>query len=478
MILSASCLKRVKSDFYFISIAILFMLVLRQIVQEINSNSGLLSPLPSFWYFTTSSILGFDPSVYRLSSLVPFAMLSLVILDISREHSILKKFSLGLTAALLLTVPLISFMSITVEPASMTFIIVALTFFYLIKQNFVVSGQLLILIGIAFYLRMNIIFLFVALSATYLFQNRQKPFPMKTILAPVMILLPGVVFTAISRGTTRLDSSNPTLESTFSNLRSTYKTLELSSSSLYLGMSLFCVALMLFLKASRLFIIFYSVLATVLFIVFQFPALSSIVKYPIEYLYPLVIASSLLAIHFVANHNKSYFLVIALVLSTINVYGLYMQGEIIKKYGNAAQRDSSKDALGFRLIPNIPYQNEKIFKIVRDFGERRCLNAGVVYGVFPEVQYGFSVRKVISSHELRENYIYKQTLLREDWRGVSPSSLEESDVTCVILGDIVNQFKTVKSLQLSGWVVMASSLDGEYGTFVYLMIKSVPDSKS
>jgi hypothetical protein len=462
---------RIRSERVFIILSALFLLVTRQIVQELNANGALLSPLPSFWYFITSSILGFDVSIFRLSSLALFVALSMFIIGQTPRNSYQQKVVLSLIILLFASIPLISFMSVVVEPANMTFLVVVATFAHLVRREFLVSKQVLLLIGMAFYLRMNVGFLFAALLVTHLFQTRKLPMVKKTVLAPLIILLPGLFFTVSSRVTPKISNSDQFLNSIISNLRNTIQSLDLNSALLFLAISLAGVVLMMYLKSSRLFISLYLFFASTFFFVFQFPILSPLAKYPLEYLYPLLFALLFLITRITSENSKALLGSFLVMLGLLNIYGVHTKVDVVDKYRQSVLEGDTFDSL--RMMPNVPYPYAEIFATLRELGSPPCLNSGVVYGVFPEIQFGYTVSQMLSAHETREDFLNIQASLGDDWRSVTHSALVEAGIECVILGDVLDQTKTLEDLKKNGWEQKSSAEDTEYGTSVFLVFREV-----
>ena len=462
---------RIRSERVFIILSILFLLFTRLIVQELNPNNALLSPLPSFWYFITTSILGFDVSIFRLSSLALFVALSIFIVEQTPRNSYQQKAVLGLIILLFTSIPLISFMSVVVEPANMTFLVVVATFAHLVRREFLVSRQVLLLIGMAFYLRMNVGFLFAALLVTHLFQTRKFPMVKKAVLAPLIILLPGLSFTVSSRVTAKIASSNQFFNTIISNIWNTIQSLYLNSALMFLTISVAGIVLMMYLKSSRLFILLYLFFASTFFFVFQFPTLSPMAKYPLEYLYPLLFALLFLVTGMTSENRKALLGSFIVMLGLLNIYGVHTKADVVNMYRQSVLEGDSSDSL--RMMPNVPFPYEEIFATLREMGSPPCLNSGVVYGVFPEIQFGYTVSQMLSASKTREDFLNVQALLGDGWGSVTHSALVESGIECVILGDVPDQNKTLEALKNNGWEQKSSAEDLEYGTRVFLMFREV-----
>jgi len=462
---------RIRSDRVFIVFSVLFLLFTRLIVQDLNPNSALLSPLPSFWYFITTSILGFDVSIFRLSSLALFVALSMFIIGQTPRNSYQQKAVLGLIILLFTSIPLISFMSVVVEPANMTFLVVVATFAHLVRREFLVSRQVLLMISMAFYLRMNVGFLFAALLVTHLFQTRKLPMVKKAVLAPLIILLPGLSFTVSSRVTTKIASSDQFFNSIISNLRNTIQSLDLNSALMFLAISLAGVGLMMYLKSSRLFVSLYLFFASTFFFVFQFPTLSPMAKYPLEYLYPLLFALLFLVIRITSENRKALLGSLIVMLGFLNIYGVHIKADVVSVYRQSVLEGDTFESLS--MMPNVPFPYAEIFATLREMGSPPCLNSGVVYGVFPEIQFGYTVSQMLSASKTREDFLNIQALLGVGWGSVTHSALVEGGIECVILGDVSDQTKTLEALKKNGWEQKSSAEDLEYGTRVFLLFREV-----
>jgi hypothetical protein len=385
------------------------------------------------------------------------------------KNSHQQKIVLGLIILLFTNIPLISFMSVVIEPANMTFLVVVATFAHLVRRDFLVSQQALLLIGLAFYLRMNVGFLFAALLVTHLLQTRKFPMQKKAILVPLIILLPGLIFTVSSRLTSRISNSDFFIKSILPNLRNTIQSLDLNAALLFLAISLTGVVLMMYLKPSRLFISFYLFFASAFFIVFQFPILSPFAKYPLEYLYPLLFGLLFLIARIASENRKGLLGCFLIILVVLNIYGVHLKTDVVNKYRQSVFEENAFDVL--RMMPNVPYPYAEIFSTLRELGSPPCLNSGVVYGVFPEIQFGYSVRQMLSAIETRDHFLDIQNSLGDDWRSVTHSALVEARVKCVILGDVLEQTKTLEDLKRNGWEQKSSAVSADYGTRVFLLFR-------
>jgi hypothetical protein len=56
---------------------------------------------------------------------------------------------------------------------------------------------------------------------------------------------------------------------------------------------------------------------------------------------------------------------------------------------------------------------------------------------------------------------------------VTHSALVEAGIECVILGDVLDQTKTLEDLKKNGWEQKSSAEDTEYGTSVFLVFREV-----
>jgi hypothetical protein len=225
----------------------------------------------------------------------------------------------------------------------------------------------------------------------------------------------------------------------------------------------------MYLKPSRLFITFYLLFASAFFIVFQFPNLSSFAKYPLEYLYPLVFALLFLIARLASENRRGLLGCFLVVLVVLNIYGAHLKTDVVNKYRQSVFEQNAFDSL--RMMPNVPYPYAEIFSTLRELGSPPCLNSGVVYGVFPEIQFGYSVRDMLSAIETREHFLNIQTSLGDDWRSVTHNALVKARIECVILGDVVEQSKTLEDLKRNGWKQKSFSVSTDFGTRVFLLFR-------
>jgi hypothetical protein len=464
-------LLKVRSDRIFFGFSILLLLIARQFIQTLNSNSHVHSPLPGFWYFLTSTLFGYNTVVFRISSLVPYCLLATFIYIYFINKRASQKINLVLTITLFFSVPLLNSMSLILEPANWTFLICVAFLTVLIKNKFDISESQILFLSLALYLRTNLIFFIATVMTVHLYCQIKMRKLNKNIFIYIVVMMPAILVTVLSRISNRVNAESDIVVSLAANSKNTLHSLSLSHSTLYAALGIITICILLANSHSRLFGIMYIFFAAFLFLGLQFPALSTLSKYQAEYLYPLVIILPIILL-FNRDSLKNYMgiFLIALLLF-LNTYGNIMKSEVNKSFREIYKQSASVGLFGGEVMPNAPFPYQQIFESTIARKLSGCLNAGVVYSVFPEILGGYSLREVLASANTREEFSIVQAKLSEAWTGISRRSIDEAGINCVILGLIPEQSLTVAELKKNSWRVIDSQHLSETGTTVYLMVR-------
>jgi hypothetical protein len=463
---------KVRSDSIFVGISLISLLVTRQLIQEFNPNNHVLSPLPSVWYFFTSTVFGYHTIIYRVSTLTLYALLATALYKWYKGSSPVSKIVTGLTALLLITVPLVSQMSISVEPANWTFLVIVFFLLVLIRNEYRISETSILLVSASFYLRMNVGFLLAAALLTHLIQSRRAHGRVGSIyFISILIVLPGMVFTYINRISVRISSENNFLEAVTSNLTNTLVTTQKASGLTYLVFSILSAFFLIAMSRSRLFAFFYLLFAFLLFQVLQFPNLSSYVKYSAEYLYPLVIIFPLLIFSSISKRKHAVNFLLIPGLLFVNIFGVTLRSEISSTYKqvNLNQSESGLFELG-GVMPFAPFPYKDVFSAINASNRSGCLNSGAVYGVFPEIQSGYTLKEVLLSSDVRDRFLKVQSDLGDPTTSLTLSAVKEANLDCVLVGLVESQATVVENLVAKGWKIIRVSKDVNFGTRVYLLV--------
>jgi hypothetical protein len=464
-------LLKVRSDRIFLGLSILFLLIARQFIQTLNSNSHVHSPLPSFWYFLTSTVFGYNTYVYRISSLVPYCLVATFIYFYLTSKVASQKITLVLTLMLFFSVPLLNSMSLILEPANWTLLICITFLIVLIKNKFDISEAQILFLSTALYLRTNLIFFIATVLTVYIYRQIKRRKLDKIIFVYIVVMIPGILVTVLSRVSNRIDAESDIVLSVVANSKNTLHSLSLSHSTLYAALGIITICFLLVNPHSRLFGIMYIFSSAFLFLGLQFPALSVLSKYQAEYLYPLVIILPIILLARQDGHKNymSIFLIASLLF--LNIYGNSMKTEVYKSFREIYKESASIRLFGGEVMPNAPFPYQQIFESVKTRKLSGCLNAGVVYSVFPEILGGYSLREVLVSANVRDEFLTVQSKFSEAWTGISLRSIDEAGIKCVILGLVTEQPLTVANLQENGWRIIDSQQLIETGTTVYLMVR-------
>ena len=464
-------LLKIRSDRIFLGLSILLLLIARQFIQTLNSNSHVHSPLPGFWYFLTSTIFGYNTVIYRISSLLPYCLLATFIYIYLINKGATQKITLALTVMLFFSVPLLNSMSLILEPANWTFLICVAFLTVLIKNKFYISESQILFLSLALYLRTSLIFFIATVLIVYMHHQIKLRKPDKNIFIHIVIMVPAILVTVLTRVSNRINAESDIVVSIVANSNNTLHSLSLSYATLYAALGIITIWILLVNSHSRLFGSLYIFFAAFLFLGLQFPVLSVLSKYQAEYLYPLVIILPIILLAKQDGLKKymSIFLIVSLVF--LNAYGNVMKSEVNKSFREIYKQSASVGLFGGEAMPNAPFPYQQIFESIKTRKLTGCLNAGVVYSVFPEILGGYSLREVLASTNVRERFSSAQYKLSEPWTGISLRSIDEAGINCVILGLVTEQSLIVAELKENNWRIIDSERLLETGTTVYLMFR-------
>ena len=465
-------LSRLKTELGFYLSLALSTLAARLLIQSGGGIDWPNSPFGHFWHFLFSSTFGITNTTFRVSNLLLFAIIATIAYFYISDRSILGKFSGFLSGLLVYTVPLLNSLSTSLEIASWSLLFTLICFGSLLRNNFTFSFNLLFLISIGFYFRVNLIALFVALLVCIFVFKRDHIIENKWgLLLPVLIILPGLCPILFSRLLGKLDTQGSSLSVIRSNFENTIGSVLNSGSSLYL--ILFLVSVLAFFSRlkSSLFLLLYLSLQGFLFLVLNSPLVSGSSKYLVEFFFPLVLIIGMLPALSIRVKVLPVLPIVFALLVVFTPYGLFKSQGIPNTFKTVY--DPSKDAIssGFGVIPYTPFPYKEVFRFIGQRNLPLCLNAGVVYSELPRVLTGSTYSQVSSSIKLRLTFLEAQKNLDEDWRTVSNSSLSRAKIECVILGAVDQPMRIQKELLERGWLTTAIFVDNTFGTKVYLMNK-------
>jgi hypothetical protein len=101
-----------------------------------------------------------------------------------------------------------------------------------------------------------------------------------------------------------------------------------------------------------------------------------------------------------------------------------------------------------------PYPYKEAFEYTKEeYGTQKCLNAGVVYNLIPEVFSGVSVSEYKFLENQRQKFLDSQTMNNSDWTSVSANDLRSAKVSCVILGSIHKKDIVINNLLQDNWII-------------------------
>jgi hypothetical protein len=439
-------------------------------VQFFGGQNGPNSPFPSMWYFFSTSIFGISNFTFRLSTLITFAILATYIfrqLDgISKQSTYIAFFS----SLLLFSIPLVNSMSTLVEIANWSFIVTVVLLFHLIANGFVFTEKILILLAVAFYLRINVISLIVSATLFILLMRHKERLMIKwTILYPIWIILPGITTILTGRFAEKAEQHQHFLIDLQANFQNTIDAISYSGSLPYLFISCISLILLFFNKSAQVFIFLLISTNTFLFLGLNNPEASVSSKYLIEYLFPFVMLAGLWPKISVLNMRRIARDLFLVTLIAINLTGFHAKYEVIKSFKSIYEPGSKAISSASATLPFVPFAYSDTFKYLSARNLWPCLTVGVVYSGFPDVLEGLPVSRVIENQTYRNSFSAVASASNAKWNEVSFSTVKEAGIDCIILGAVENQLNAVQDFTTNGWDMKGKFIEPTYGTTVYLL---------
>jgi hypothetical protein len=464
-------LTKIQSDLIVLIISLSLTFGMRLGVQFFGGHNPPNSPLPSIWYFLSTTIFGITNFTYRISTLLVFAILATYIFRQISVISKQSKFIAFATSLLLFSTPLVDSMSTLVEIANWSFIVAVVFLYHLVANRFVFTEKILILLAVAFYLRINIISLLVS-ALLYIFLTRDKDGPVIRwkILYPLWIILPGSATILTGRFAEKARQHKYFLVDLQENLQNALDALFYSGSFLYLLLGLISSILLILNKSFRAFIGFLILTNMVLFLGLNDPEVSGSSKYLIEYLFPLVMLIGIWPKILILKTNRSIRNFVLVALIAVNLFGFYEKSDVRESFKSIYEPSSKAISSGYAALPFVPFAYAEAFKFVSAKDLWPCLNVGVVYSGFPDIIEGLSVSRIIKNQTYRNSYSAALSESNAKWDDVSYQTVQEAGIDCLILGAVENQLGAVKEFESNGWEVQERFIDSNFGTTVFLLV--------
>ncbi len=461
---------KIQSSFRFYLCMMLLTLTMRQVVQIGGGNNGSNSPFGNFWYFLTSTLFGINNATYRLSTLFLFSILATYIYSQIRNHSILNRLCGLLTSLLIFSIPLVGSVSTIIEIANWTFIITLVCLAELVRSNFRPDFKILMFLSVAYYLRVNVISLFIALLVSSLVLEKRSFLEDKwKYFFPILIILPGLFPVIVERLVSRLNSDANLLTDLKDNFNNFILSLFNSGSSLYAIIALVSVAILLIRKNSFHFSFVLFSFLFLLFFVLNTPGISASSKYLLEYFFPFVIFIGFTPKLLGFQNRNIIMSLLVFVLFIVNILGFTARQDISQTFTRIY--NPSQDAInsGYSSVPFTPLPYSEVFRFIEERGIQSCFNAGVVYSEFPRILEGMPYSEIKSSTELRSTFLKVQRGLKEEWTTISFESISAAKIKCVILGAVDQPLRIVEELKSHGWLTLGIFVEQTYGTKIFLM---------
>jgi hypothetical protein len=467
IVFAVRVLLKLKSNILFVVVIFIATFIFRLIVQFLGGANSPNSPLSSLWYFTTSSLFGINNFTFRISTSVLFAALATYIsysyVKINRNPL----FAGILVGFLIYSTPLLNVMSVSVEIATWTFFVTVMVFLKLAANNFTFTNNMLLLMAVGYYLRVNIIILLISCILSILLSKRSSSkAEFSRLFHYVILILPGLVPVFTGRFMNKIGNEGFSVDDVVTNLGNTYTAIEQSGSRLYLYIGMTMMAIILLKQKSRLFLAVWFFLNILFFIALNSSGLTLQSKYVIEYLFPLVVTVGAW-VSFKQNSfgtllKKTF--IAALML--VNIAGVFTSDRVLDNFRNTY--DPMHGAVGetYSSLPFLPLPYRETFSYLKDRNINGCFNSGIVYSSFPEVLEGLSLAEVSKQRDVRSNFLAVQSKIGESWSTLSSESLRLAQIDCVILGSIDSQGFISDKLSGEGWTLIARFRDPKYGTSV------------
>jgi hypothetical protein len=450
------------------------IIVLRIIVNSAGGNSSPHPPLAFFPYSIFSSIFGVNSFSYRLCSLVMTSIFLTVLLRCLLRATKNISFALLFIASIVFT-PLIRDSMITLEPSIWTFWVYSIAILKMVELVNKTSQSILIALSILSYLRVTVLLLFLVLIVVC-WRSILKDLKERNtiVLSMVTFIVPNTIVTSFTRfRQNEMISESGNDLSPISRFTAVFEVARSALTFPILALVILSFSFVFFLKFhQRGFVILVSTL--VYFFVFLIPRdLIENAKYLLEYLLPFVALS---ALAFKSQAEFRWMKLIALCSTcVVFIFGVTNYAEVQRNVSNVQTSNPNKFDSTYRFLIRIPLPYDVAFSYMQ--GRRmNCLNAGVVYGQFPEVLAQLVPAQVEAAQNYSSKFLSWQSRFGESWRTISKGSLEASGANCALLGSVDDRNSFMASLRDTKWSRTRTFKHSRYGTSLILIEKAIDNN--
>lgn len=480
---------KIKSTRNFVLLCFFGTALLRFATLSQGGYDGPNPPGASFFYLVGSTILSPTNVSYRILSLL-FASLFLTILyDYLKKIAWLQEYMRILILAFIISLPIFRHMSLIVEISVWAFYFASIILLQLFRSGGIVSYQQMFLGAIATTFRFPLIGILVPMIGANIFgtmrkrKNGDEDATYWPSFLAVLLCVPGILLVSSTKLADRFAGAGlakQTFSSQFAEVsKATHDILStFVTTTNVVAWSLAVIGILLFVKqsiASSMFLLAYFVLEFLLYFVFNAGELAYASKYIIEWFAPIVVLGLITFVTRVSMNSKLnlMFAVVMIILVSSN---LVEYNRIPAKFVESAPafRLGTVDDLGgiYRAVASIPLPYGEAFRELRTRGDySRCLDVGIVYGVYPQIMAGYSGTAVLASLDLDHKYLAAQEQFHENWLSSSAKSIGISGSRCVIVGFVDGQTTIVKDLIANKWRIQNTFTDKTYQTHVFILTR-------
>jgi len=463
---------KIQGDRQFVLVVVTSLLALRVCISLLSfGGTGHHAPLAFAWSWVFTSFFGFSSIAFRISSILLFGFLAVYLSCRIKYENRLQSLIIALTVSLLLTIPLLRFMSQGIEVANWTFVLTLILFVELTHRKFLLSSEQLVFFAILSYVRIDVIFLMLVVLLMTFIKLRANPRLALSQISPALsIILPGL-FISVLLAIGYRSNEYSALDTLSLNLQNAIHSLSDSKSLAYLPFFLISLYLLFSKRVSRLFVIMTAMSYLVLFLVINESTFSFSAKYLVEWYFPFVLLAPLLILR-TFEHNSilpRYLLVMSLIAA--NLVGVYYSSMIKSEYRQVYSENKGGISSSYSVLPFTPFAYDQVFDYIKARNDGYCLNVGAVYSLFPEILSGLPLNYVYAMKIRRDEFIDFLQEEAGDWTSVSADSLKRVDVSCVILGSVENQSEALANLKNNGWAIEKAFRNSDFGTTVYVLVR-------
>jgi hypothetical protein len=471
-----------------------FFIIFRLAYIYLGGNPSPHTPLNLIPLFLVSTLLGIDDVSFKLSYLMVFNFFLLLLYKQLTQS--LTKLQSHLTVLAVATIPLLLNLATTVEQSLYGSIFLIFILIEIASNNKQINPlriSVIMAIGVLFRIPLFLVSVIIsiylviqALNSKKLVDANQKNDLESAKLTTLLIIAPSIIYIPILIESVFTGTPSVSINkiSTIDNLTSLYQS-NIIFISLLNSLPVWWIFLLPFPflswpKAKNLNILFLLLFFFLIILFYSInPRLWGLAKYQAEYAIPFAVLGFIYLLSFIMilNFNNRFVVSALMFFVLLNLKEYYTIPERIKPIDellSSAERDSKSLKSGYGELIAMPFNMKDAFKdiVLKGFTES-TYNAGITYGILPEIMSGYNVKSVKFANQI---WLTQKNLMKMNnipWGSANFDLIaSDSRINAVILG-FVNPDKKELTAEFinNGWKVMGIYEDEKFKSTVITFIR-------